>query len=90
MSVTPKEACRFAPNSAEALVRMLHEEITLSLRQKFVRAAEAKRHAGDSVVAGRAYVEAYVELSHYVEGLHKAAVGSSHDIQTQMGTHSGH
>ncbi len=76
-------------NSAEALVKMLNQEITLSLGQKFVRAAEAKRHAGDSVVAGREYVAAYVELTHYVEGLHKAAVGGSHDVQKQTDTHGG-
>ncbi len=33
---------------------------------------QTKQHAGESVEKGRAYVAAYVEFIHYVEGLHLA------------------
>lgn len=53
------------------------------LRERFARAAEAKRHAGDSIEQGRAYVAAYVELMHYAERLLQAAGTDAH-------THAGH
>lgn len=39
------------------------------LRERYARAAEARKHANDSVEAGRKYVEAYVDYIHYVEGI---------------------
>ena len=36
------------------------------LRKRFTAAMEAKKHAGESVEAGRRYVRAYAELLHYV------------------------
>ncbi len=40
------------------------------IRERFARAAAAKKRADTSVAAGREFVEAYVELTHYVERLH--------------------
>lgn len=40
-----------------------------ALRERYARAAEARKHANDSVEAGRKYVEAYVDYIHYVEGI---------------------
>lgn len=77
-------------NSVEALVKMLTDEVSLSVRRRFARTAETRMHADDSIVAGRKYVATYVELTHYVEGLHKAAVGGSHGVQTQTDTHGDH
>ena len=77
-------------NSVDALVKMLTDEMSVSVRRKFARTTEARKHADDSVVAGREYVATYVELTHYVEGLHKATAGGSQGVQTQTDTHSGH
>ena len=52
------------------LAKMLATEIDKGLRERFGRAAEAKKHAAESVERGRAYVSAYVEFMHYVERLH--------------------
>jgi hypothetical protein len=40
------------------------------LRKRFADVLEKKKHADESVEAGRAYVAAYVEYAHYVEALH--------------------
>ena len=45
------------------------------IRERFDRAVEAKKHAGENVDAGRKYVAAYVEYVHYVEGIHGAVMG---------------
>ena len=52
------------------------------------KALQKKRHVDDSVQAGREFVEAYVEYVHYVEGIHKAALGpvhghSEHGVNTE-------
>ncbi len=39
----------------------------------YMAAVEKRKHAGESVEAGRVYVEAYVKYVHYVERLYQAA-----------------
>ncbi len=71
----------------ESLVRTLSAAAEQGLRTRFARAAEARRHASDSVEQGRADVAAYVDLTHYAERLlqsagglppHDAAKGDTH------------
>jgi hypothetical protein len=59
--------------SADRLVPELGERIAVGLRERFAKVAAAKRHADESVEAGRAYVAAYVEYVHYVEAVHALA-----------------
>jgi len=42
---------------------------------RFAKAFEAKQHADESVAAGREFVEAYVQFTHYVERLHTDITG---------------
>jgi hypothetical protein len=62
-----------ATGNADALVRTVTGSVDQGLRQRFARAAEARRHAAASVDEGRSYVAAYVELTHYAERLLEAA-----------------
>lgn len=59
---------------AKGSVAELSDELTGAvregLRQRFADALEKKKHADDSVEAGRAYVAAYVAYAHYVEAVH--------------------
>jgi len=68
--------------SADAMVRLIAGEVEKGLRARHARAAETRRHAGESVARGREYVAAYVDLMHYAERLVKAAGTSA--------PHSGH
>ena len=63
--------------SDEKLATAISGHVAEGVRERFQRAAAAKKHAGDSVDAGRAFVAAYVEFTHYVEGLHRAAVATT-------------
>ena len=47
--------------------------------------AEKKKHADDGVAAGRKFVEAYVDFSHYVEGLHLDVTGPVEDGKETQG-----
>ena len=46
------------------------------IRERFARAAAAKKRSDAGVAAGREFVEAYVEFTHYVERLHLDATTS--------------
>jgi hypothetical protein len=59
-----------ASGSADKLVKGVAHHVDEGIRERFARAAAAKKRADTSVTAGREFVEAYVELTHYVERLH--------------------
>jgi hypothetical protein len=64
--------------SADKLVAALAEHLDEGVRHRFERVVAAREHAGHNVAAGRAYVAAYVDFIHYVEGLHVALAGPAH------------
>lgn len=47
-----------------------------SIHHRFERAAAQRVKADASVEAGREFVEAYVQFTHYVEGVHQVATGA--------------
>jgi len=59
---------------SEGSVAELSSEIARSvqegLHKRFAEVLEKKKHADESILAGRAYVAAYVEYAHYVEAIH--------------------
>jgi hypothetical protein len=63
-----------ATGSGDELVALVLRDAEAGLRERFARALEARRHAGESVEAGREYVAAYVELVHYARRLHQDAL----------------
>ena len=73
--------------SAEAMVRLVTAEVEKGLRARHARAAETRKHAGESVARGREYVAAYVDLMHYAERLMQAA-GASHAEHARPAEHA--
>ena len=71
--------------SVEKLSTAIQMHVAEGLQERFRRAADTKEHAADSVAAGREFVAAYVDFTHYVEGLHQAAVGTGSHQE-----HAGH
>lgn len=59
--------------SDEKLAKAIAGHVEEGIHDRFNRAAEARKHAEESVVKGREFVAAYVELTHYVERLHRDA-----------------
>lgn len=65
--------------SAKELATHMSAAITEGIQKRFAVAAERKKHAADSVEAGRKYVEAYVDYIHFVESVNRLALhGASH------------
>lgn len=65
-----------AKGSVEPMATALAAQIEKGLRERFGRAAEARKHASESVEQGRAYVSAYVQFMHYAERL--VALNAAH------------
>jgi hypothetical protein len=59
--------------SVDSLVKHVSEAVALGIRERFMRTAERKKHADESVEKGREFVEAYVDFTHYIERLHMDA-----------------
>ncbi|MEW6668450.1 MAG: DUF6448 family protein [Thermodesulfobacteriota bacterium] len=56
--------------SVENLIKLITEAASEGIRERFHRAKEAMKHADHSVDAGREFVDAYVQFTHYVERLY--------------------
>lgn len=63
--------------NADKLVKAIAHHVEEGIRERFARAAAAKKRSETSVAAGREFVEAYVEFTHYVERLHLDATTSA-------------
>jgi len=74
--------------SIDSLLKNIDAEIRERVRQRFTEALETKKHADESVEAGREYVEAYVQYVHYVEGIHAAITskGEHHGESSESGS----
>ena len=81
-----------AGGSADALVKLVTDDVAAGIKRRYERAAAAYKHKDESVAQGREFVEAYVEFTHYVEKLHMDATGKgAHGEHTEhAGQHSGH
>ena len=64
-----------AMGSEDQLRGELSETLAATLHKKFAEVLKARKHAQESVAAGRAYVAAYVGLMHFVEQVHDLATG---------------
>ena len=56
------------------LLSLINEKVHEGIHKYYMAAKEKKAHAGESVEAGRAYVNAYVPYLHFVERLYTDAV----------------
>jgi hypothetical protein len=66
--------------NVDDLLARISRKFEQTARERFATALEARAHAGESVAAGREFVEAYVEYVHYLEDVHTAisAAGGHH------------
>lgn len=64
-------------DKADTLVKELNDAVSQGIQNRFKTLNEKKKHAKESVAAGREFVSAYVEFVHYVEKLHGDAAGGA-------------
>ena len=74
--------------NADKLVKAITHHVEEGIRERFARAAAAKKQADASVAAGREFVVAYVGFTHYVERLHlDATTSASHGAGAPSAEH---
>jgi len=56
--------------SADKMANVLTQALDKGIRERFDRVMKTRQHADESVAAGREFVEAYVQFTHYAEGIH--------------------
>lgn len=56
--------------SVDKLTNVLTQALDKGVRERFERVMKTHQHADESVSAGREFVEAYVQFTHYAEGIH--------------------
>jgi hypothetical protein len=79
-----------AEGSADGLMKLVTDAVSKGIRERYELAAETARHKDESVAAGRAYVKAYVEFTHYVERLHEDAAASAEGHHIHHGAEGEH
>lgn len=75
--------------AADAVIKMVTDEVAAGIRERHQRAAEAYRHKDESVAKGREFVAAYVDYTHYIEHLHQLATGKGGEEKHEEGKGSG-
>jgi len=73
-------------SSVDGLVKAVTDHVAAGIGERFNHAVETRKHADESVEAGREYVEAYVEFIHYVERLHVDAMSKAGHHETPEAT----
>jgi hypothetical protein len=74
--------------SVAVLEKMLVKEVSDGLSSRFHAALDKRKRSGQSVEAGRAYVEAYIDYTHYVEGIMRVIQGKVHSGEAAEELHS--
>jgi hypothetical protein len=77
-----------AQGNIDDLVGRITRKFEQTARERFVAASNAKAQAGESIAAGREFVEAYVQYVHYLEDVHaviSAAGGHDHGSPAAAG-----
>ncbi len=69
--------------SVDNLVKMITDAAAAGIRERYANVRETSKHADDSVDAGRKFVAAYVDFTHYVEKLDLAAASAAHHESVQ-------
>lgn len=73
-----------------AVLKLLADRLHEGLHARFHEVLERSGYSENDVEGGRAYVKAYVEYIHYVEGLYEAAKGLAGGHSHEAGASAGH
>ena len=67
-----------AAGDVAPVLQLLADNTDYGVRQHFQEALAKKTFNKDDLQTGREFVKAYVEFTHYVKGIHDAAMGPAH------------
>lgn len=76
--------------NVDELAKAIASHTEAGIRERFQHALATKKHAQESVEAGRDYVAAYVTYVHYVEGIVNAVHAAAHHGEAEAPAHHQH
>lgn len=76
--------------SPDALVKLVADDVAKGIRERFERAAAAYKDKDKSVAEGRKFVAAYVDYTHYVEGIHMMSTAKGGHGEAHGAKHDAH
>jgi len=85
--VIAKADAALKSGAVDGLVKAINGHVDAGIRKRFERALATLKKADKSVEAGREFVEAYVQYTHYLEGLHQVAAGHGHEAHQGKAPH---
>lgn len=68
--------------SVEEMIDKISDHISAGIKEKFMKVLEAKKNKDKSVDAGREFVEAYINYTHYIEGIHTAIISAGDHLHS--------
>jgi hypothetical protein len=80
-----------ASSSVDDLIGKIQTHLAEAIKEKFNKALKASKNKDKNIESGREFVEAYVQYTHYVKGIHEAimSTGSHHSESTEIGIDHG-
>jgi hypothetical protein len=74
--------------SANEIATRMSASIAEGIQKRFAAALERRKHAADSILAGREYVAAYVDYIHFVENVNRLASHGASHLHHESGPHT--
>jgi hypothetical protein len=65
-----------AKGTSDEMIKEIQAHLAAAIKEKFDKALQAGKNKDKSVEAGREFVEAYVQYTHYIEGIHTAIMST--------------
>ena len=77
--------------SSTGVIKQVNDAVSQGIQHRYERVLEARKHADESVEAGREFVEAYVQYTHYVERLYQdASTSPAHHAEADADSETEH
>lgn len=73
--------------SGAEVQKLLRDAVQAGVKKRLQHALALRRYDPNNVAAGRAFVKAYVEYTHYVEGVYEAATTAAHHEHGEAESH---
>jgi hypothetical protein len=87
--VVPAADRAIESGSVAELQKIVGDAVQVGVQRHFQEALEHRRYDPNDVAAGRAFVKAYVEYTHFVEGVYETAATAGHHEHGAAAEHEG-
>ena len=88
--VVPAADAAIKSGSSRGVTKMITDAATKGVHHRFERVLATRKFKPNDIAAGRKFVDAYVDFTHYVERVYNDAAGSAHGHAAEAAGHAAH